>query len=139
MLNESDEKKKVILAVDDAQTNLQIIQSTLKDTFELRLAKSGGMGLTVLDRIVPDLILLDIEMPDMSGFDCIEAFRAKPQLKDIPIIFVTSHASKKFVMEAHEKGARDYIVRPFDPALLRSKVHKALGFQNGSNVKDHGQ
>jgi putative two-component system response regulator len=127
MLNESDEKKKIILAVDDVQTNLQIIQSTLKETFDLRLAKSGSMGLMALDRIVPDLILLDIEMPGISGFDFMEAVRARSLLKDIPVIFITSHASKKFVMEAHEKGAKDYIVKPFDPALLRSRVHKALG------------
>ncbi|MDR1730576.1 MAG: response regulator [Synergistaceae bacterium] len=118
--------KKIILAVDDAQANLKIIQNTLKDSFELRLAKSAGMALMVLDRVVPDLILLDIEMPDMSGFDLMETIRSRPQLRDVPIIFVTSHATKEFVMEAGLKGAKDYIAKPFTPALLRSKIRKAL-------------
>jgi putative two-component system response regulator len=123
----SNENKKIILVVDDAEANLQIIKNTLNDdSLGLRLAKSGSMGLMVLDRIVPDLILLDIEMPGMSGFDFMQAVRAKPQTKDVPVIFVTSHASKEFVIEAHEIGAKDYIVKPFDPELLRRKVRKAL-------------
>ncbi|MDR1733043.1 MAG: response regulator [Synergistaceae bacterium] len=124
----SDRRKKIILAVDDAQTNLQVIQGVLKDSFEMRLAKSGNMALMTLDRITPDLILLDIDMPGMSGFECMEAIRSQPRLKDVPVIFVTSHATKELVVEAGERGAKDYVVKPFDPELLKSKVHKALGF-----------
>jgi putative two-component system response regulator len=129
MEDKMEDKKKIILAVDDAQTNLQIIQGVLGGEFEVRLAKSGNMALMALDRVTPDLILLDIEMPGMSGFDIMEAISAKPHLKDIPVIFVTSHASKDMVVEAGVKGAKDYVVKPFDPEVLRSKVHKTLGTQ----------
>lgn len=121
--------RKIILAVDDTQTNLQVIQSVLGGKFEMRLAKSGNMAMMALDRITPDLILLDIEMPGMSGFDLLEEIRSKPRLKKIPIIFVTSHNSQDFVIKAVQQGAKDYITKPFDPELLLKKVHKALGMK----------
>ena len=127
MTDEKITEKKIILAVDDTQSNLQIIQGVLGKEFELRLAKSGNMALMALDRVVPELILLDIEMPGMSGFDVMDTISRKPHLKEIPVIFVTSHASKEFVTEAQARGAKDYVVKPFDPDVLRNKVHKALG------------
>jgi CheY-like chemotaxis protein len=121
--------RKVILAVDDAQANLQVIQTVLSGEFAVRLAKSGSMAMMALERVTPDLILLDIEMPGMSGFDVMEELKKKERLRSIPIIFVTSHAAPKIVIDAALKGVKDYIVKPFEPELLRSKVYKALGLE----------
>jgi len=115
-----------ILAVDDAAENLQILQSLLCDDYDIRLAKSGRLALLALERTTPDLILLDIEMPGMSGFDVLDVIIKNDRMKKIPIIFLTAHASKEFVMEALKRGAKDYIVKPFEPDILRDKITKAL-------------
>jgi putative two-component system response regulator len=116
----------MILAVDDTAVNLQVIQAALGGEYELRLAKSGNMAMMALDRIVPDLILLDIEMPGMSGFDFMETIRGKGALRDIPVIFVTAHADKDLVKDAVKLGARGYVVKPFEPEALREKVRQTL-------------
>ncbi|MDR1946983.1 MAG: response regulator [Desulfovibrio sp.] len=121
------DERKMILAVDDTQVQLRIIQSVLRDEFEVRLAKSGGMALTALDRITPDLILLDIEMPDMSGFEIMEEIKRRPQLKDIPVIFITAHAGPEIAAQAARTRAQGYIVKPFDSKILRDAVYRALG------------
>jgi putative two-component system response regulator len=123
--------KKMILAVDDAQANLQVIQAALGGDYELRLAKSGNMALLILDRVKPDLILLDIEMPGMSGLDFMAALRGKEALRDIPVIFVTAHADKDLVEDAAKRGARGYVVKPFEPGALRDKVRQALEGEGG--------
>ena len=121
---------KTILAVDDAQANLRILQGLLNEEYEVRLAKSGKIALHALERLTPDLILLDIEMPEMSGFDVLAEIKQNARLSKIPVIFLTAHASKEFVLEAFQRGIKDYIVKPFDPDLLRMKIKKALGGQN---------
>jgi putative two-component system response regulator len=121
------ENQKIILAVDDMPTNLQILQSLLSDEFSVRLAKSGQMALSALARIQVDLILLDIEMPGLSGFDVMNELQKNPDLRDIPVIFVTAHATRDFIARAAKVGAKDYLVKPFDPQALREKVRYVLG------------
>jgi putative two-component system response regulator len=91
------------------------------------------MALIALQRFVPDLILLDIEMPRMSGFEVMEEIMRDPKLKEIPVIFLTSHAETDNVVAALRQGARDYIVKPFEPDALRERVSKVLGMSG--NVK----
>jgi CheY-like chemotaxis protein len=126
--------KKVIFAVDDMPANLMVIQGLLGEEFEVRLAKSGHMALLALERVTPDLILLDIEMPDMSGFEVMDEINRKPRLKKIPVIFVTSHATEEFVLKAARHGAADYIVKPYEPELLREKVYKIPNMKKKSGV-----
>ncbi|MDR3255805.1 MAG: response regulator [Synergistaceae bacterium] len=121
------EKKKIILAVDDSSVNLQLVHNALKDEFTVRLAKSGSIALIEAARVVPDLILLDIEMPRESGFDVLKSIREDPRLQNVPIIFLTSHAEMNIVITAlQQKGIKDYLVKPFEPEDLRNRVHKAL-------------
>ncbi|MDR3255393.1 MAG: response regulator [Synergistaceae bacterium] len=128
---ETKEPKKTVLAVDDAQSNLQVVESALRDDFVVHLAKSGSMAIIALQRFVPDLILLDIEMPRVSGFDVMEEIRNSPRLRKVPVIFLTSHAEADSVVTALRKGAKDYIVKPFDPTNLRERVHKVLAQSSG--------
>ena len=119
-------KRKMILAVDDSAANLQLLKGLLSDEYDVRLAKSGEMALAALSKLRPNIILLDIEMPDISGFEIMKAINEDKGHKNTPVIFVTSHASKDFVLRAIEYGAKDYITKPFDVDLLRAKISAAL-------------
>jgi CheY-like chemotaxis protein len=79
-----------------------------------------------------DLILLDIEMPGMSGFEALEHIKKLPNAEHVPVIFVTSHVSTDLIAKALKSGAKDYIMKPFEPEVLIRKVYAAL---NGVNVK----
>ncbi|MDR2110126.1 MAG: response regulator [Spirochaetaceae bacterium] len=124
-----EETKKIILAVDDMPVNLAALRTILQNDFDLRLAKSAHTALTMLNVIRVDLILLDIEMPEMSGFDFLERIRNNgehPEFRDIPVIFVTSHVSPDFITRAITGGAKAYITRPVVPADLLRKITAAL-------------
>ncbi|MDR1061205.1 MAG: response regulator, partial [Clostridiales bacterium] len=107
--------KKTILAVDDSSQSLEMIHSALGKEFSVRLAKSASLALSALERAKADLILLDIEMPGITGFDTMGLLEKNPALAGIPVIFVTSRATEAFVVEAARRGAKDYIVKPYDP------------------------
>ncbi|MCL2623842.1 MAG: response regulator [Planctomycetaceae bacterium] len=119
-------QRAIILIVDDSAANLTLCKGLLNDEYDVRLAKSGKMALAALERLRPDLVLLDIEMPDVSGFEVMDAMSEKPEIKDIPVIFVTSHATEKLVVKAMEHGAVGYVVKPFQKDVLCTKINDAL-------------
>jgi len=119
-------KNKIILVVDDSSANLQLCRGLLGGEYDVRLVKSGKIALEALTRIKPDIILLDIEMPGMSGFDVITELNADSGLRAIPVIFVTSHATEKLVAKAAELGASDYVVKPVEAGVLRGKIRNCL-------------
>jgi PleD family two-component response regulator len=133
MLMPNTSNRKIILAVDDMSMNLRTIKVSLDKFFDVRLAKSGELALSVLKTTRVDLILLDIEMPEMSGFEVLGFIKKLPELKDIPVIFVTSHVSTDLITKALKSGARDYVMKPFEPDVLLRKVYAAL---NGVDVKN---
>jgi putative two-component system response regulator len=119
--------KKVILAIDDVSMNLRTIRVVLEKDYDVRLAKSGELAFSMMKSTKVDLILLDIEMPGMSGFDFLDKIQAeKPELMDIPVIFVTSNTSMDFILKATSYHAKDYIKKPIRPDLLEKKVRDAL-------------
>ncbi|MDR0563285.1 MAG: response regulator [Spirochaetaceae bacterium] len=122
------EGKKIILAVDDMASNLRTIKVVLEKQFDVRLAKSGETALSVLKNEPVALILLDIEMPGMSGFEFLEKLKNNPDAKDIPVIFVTSHGDSDVVREASKRGIKDYILKPITPEKLEKRVHAALNY-----------
>jgi putative two-component system response regulator len=120
------EKKKTILAIDDILPSLNLIRKILEGPFTVCLAKSIETASLILKTNTIDLILLDIEMPDMSGFDYLKFLRESPKYCHIPVIFVTSHATKDFFVEAMNTGARDFIVKPLSPSVLMEKINAVL-------------
>jgi putative two-component system response regulator len=126
---------KKILAVDDVALNLRTLKAALDKIFEVRIAKSGELALSILNAETVDLILLDIEMPEMSGFEFMEALKAKLSAGDIekipPVIFVTAHATPELLTQAKSAGAVGYVIKPFEPQVLIAKVDEALQ-QSGS-------
>ncbi|MDR0498066.1 MAG: response regulator [Treponema sp.] len=124
--------KRIILAVDDMPENLTLIRSMLEEHFDVRLAKSGNMALNLLDNTQVDLILLDIEMPGMTGFEFLKNYHIqKPENKRTPVIFVTSLASTDMIAKAVSGGGKDYIVKPIKPEVLLKKIDALIGVPIG--------
>jgi PleD family two-component response regulator len=121
-----DGSKKTVLAVDDEPTNLTRINHILKSYFDVRVCSSGRHALFMLTQFKPDLILLDIEMPSMTGFDFMEQCRTRFPDWEAPVIFVTSRKTPNSVALASQAGAVGYIGKPFVPQTLLSKVCDAL-------------
>ena len=121
-------EKKIILAVDDMPENLMQLGSLLGNYFDVRLAKSADMALNILGQIRVDLILLDIVMPEMSGFDFLKLLREKNSLnKKTPVIFITSHSDLDVIGRAIKLGAKDYIVKPIIAETLYKKINAVIG------------
>jgi CheY-like chemotaxis protein len=102
------------------------MKNILSGYYDVRVAKSGELALYILGSVKVDLILLDIEMPGMSGFEFADTISEIPDIAQIPIIFVTSHATIKYVDRANKIGAIDYIVKPIKTSTMLEKVANVL-------------
>jgi sigma-B regulation protein RsbU (phosphoserine phosphatase) len=121
------EGKKLVLVVDDAPANLQMVRSILKDDFKIRLATSGAKALDLVKaKPYPDLILLDVTMPEMDGYEVCGILKATPEVKDIPVIFLTGKTEADDETRGFKVGAVDYIHKPFSPAVVKARVHTHL-------------
>jgi len=119
--------KKIVLVVDDAPANLQVVRSILKDDFKIRVATSGAKALDLVKANPhPDLILLDVEMPEMDGYQVCGILKATPEARDIPVIFLTGKTEADDETKGFEVGAVDYIHKPFSPAVVKARVHTHL-------------
>ena len=121
------EEKKVVLLVDDAPANIQMVNSILKDTYKIRVATNGARALELAKGTpAPDLILLDIVMPEMDGYEVCTRLKASPETRDIPVIFLTGQTETEDETRGFEVGAVDYIHKPFWPAIVKARVHTHL-------------
>jgi len=118
--------KPSILIVDDLPENIQILSSALEGEFELYFALNGDDALKRTLIIKPDLILLDIIMPGMSGFEACKKIKGSPEISDIPIIFITALGHADDESEGLMLGAADYITKPFNSDLVRLRVRNHL-------------
>ena len=123
----SNEREKII-AVDDNLENLTALKNTLKDLYEVYPCPSAAKMFNLLDHIKPDLILLDVEMPEMNGYDAARKLKNESQSREIPVIFLTSMSDAQSEMEGLTIGAIDYIRKPFVAPLLlqRIKTHLSI-------------
>jgi phosphoserine phosphatase RsbU/P len=121
------EEKKLVLVVDDATANLQVVHSMLKDDFKIRVATSGAKALALVkDKPQPDLILLDVAMPEMDGYEVCAILKATPEYRDIPVIFLTGKTKTDDETKGFDVGAVDYIHKPFSPAVVKARVNTHL-------------
>lgn len=114
-----------ILLVDDREDGLIALEATLADFKNYRLvkARSGHEAIGLLDDYDFAVILLDVQMPELDGFETAEIIRRRPRYKSLPILFVTAiNKDERYIYRGYEAGAVDYIFKPFDPVILRSKV-----------------
>ena len=120
-------KKPTILVVDDMTTTLLLLHDLLKDTYEVKIAKSGTKALEILESPNDiDLILLDIEMPDINGYDVCKRIKNNEQTKNIPIIFVTARNSEEDEEYGLNLGAIDYITKPFNKTITKLRLKNYL-------------
>jgi signal transduction histidine kinase len=131
-----NERKKII-AVDDNVENLTALKNTLKDIYDVYPCPSAAKMFSLMEHIQPDLILLDVEMPEMNGYEAIEKLKSNDKHQEIPVIFLTSMSDAKSEMEGLQLGAVDYIRKPFVALLLlqRIKTHIAI-MEQEREIKD---
>jgi len=123
----SDADKQVILLVDDTPANIHIAQAILKDEFRIRVATSGVKALELVKtEPLPALVLLDIEMPGMDGYEVCNQLKANPQTRDIPVIFLTAKTESEDETRGFEVGAVDYVHKPFSPMVVKARVRTHL-------------
>lgn len=118
---------KKILIVEDSEMNRDLLVQLLEDNYELVEAADGREGLASIASESPDLVLLDISLPEMDGYQVTRAVRADEAIKDIPIIAVTAHAMAGDEEKAMEAGCNDYLTKPIDEEELWAKVEKLIG------------
>jgi len=116
------EERKTIYLVDDEITSLTLGKKILAQHYKVFATDSGATFLEFLEKGVPDLILLDIVMPNMNGYDIIKIIKSKPETKDIPVIFLTAKNDEDNELEGLSLGAIDYITKPFSASILLKRV-----------------
>lgn len=119
-------KPPLLLVVDDEATNLQLLRQILQQDYRLAFAKDGQRALELARAERPDLVLLDVMMPGMTGYQVCQELKADPRLAGIPVIFVSALGEAADELEGFEAGAVDYITKPFSPAVVRARVRTHL-------------
>lgn len=131
-----EKQRPRILIVDDEPANLKVLRQVLQDLYRLTFARSGVAALELLDKEQVDLILLDIMMPDMTGFEVCEQLKANAETQHVPVIFVT--ALKETIDEETglNLGAVDYITKPIVPAIVRARVKTHLSLVQAEALRE---
>jgi class 3 adenylate cyclase len=127
-----------ILVIEDAPANIQTISAILKGAgYQISIATNGRQGLEALERIRPDLILLDIMMPEMDGFETCKRIKASTTWREIPVIFLTAKSDTADIVRGFELGAVDYVAKPFNAheLLARVKTHLTIDQLNRENQR----
>jgi sigma-B regulation protein RsbU (phosphoserine phosphatase) len=120
-------ENKTVLVVDDSPANIQVVNSILKDMCKVRVATDGAKALVLVKtEPPPDLILLDVIMPGMDGYEVCTRLKADPATADIPVIFLTVQTESEDETHGFEVGAVDYIHKPFSPAVVKARVQTHL-------------
>ncbi|TWX63425.1 two-component system response regulator [Colwellia demingiae] len=119
-------QKQTILAVDDTLANIDVVKGVLSQDYLVQAALSGKMALKIIEKQKPDLILLDIMMPDMDGYEVCEILKSQQSTQDIPIIFLTAKIQEDDETKGLSLGAVDYITKPISPPILKERIKNHL-------------
>jgi putative two-component system response regulator len=128
---------KSILIVDDNAMNLKLLQEILKKDYKVFPAPSGERALAFLEKATPGLILLDLEMPGLNGYDVIQRLKNEPRWKEIPVIFLTAQESRAMEEKAFQMGAVDYIHKPISSGIVKKRVGLQLELQGYQKNLEH--
>jgi len=121
------ENKKIVLAIDDNPVQLRLFKEMLVPRYDLRAVKSASDAIIFMNANEVDLILPDIEMPNISGFVFLEDIRKIPSYIDVPIIIVSANSGAEFMEKAKNSSAASVLSKPVDPAVLVERIEEALG------------
>ncbi|WP_135075139.1 response regulator [Terasakiella sp. SH-1] len=126
------EAQNTILVVDDTPEHIQIISENLKPEFKVLAAKDGKQALKLVSSSHPDIVLLDINMPGMDGYEVCKEIKSDLETQDIEVIFISANDSLDEIMAGFDAGASDYLIKPIEPAPLLEKVRIAI-----KNIERH--
>ena len=116
------DKENSILIVEDSELSISVLTDILGGTYDLHIARDGHEGIEMAKKELPDLILLDIILPRMDGYEVIKVLKDIPETKEIPIVFVTSLKGVDDERKGLQLGADDYINKPYDPLIVKLRV-----------------
>jgi len=117
---------KTIFVVDDSDTNLMTAEESLEDHYQVMTIPSAVKMFAFLEKITPDMILLDIEMPEMNGFEALQRLKSQQSYADIPVIFLTGYLDDAIEARSRELGAADIITKPFSASVLLERIETHL-------------
>ena len=126
---------KTVFIVDDNDTNLVTAGKSLDSVYKTYTMLSAEKMFKLLDKITPDLILLDVEMPEMDGFEALSKLKSSEQLKAIPVAFLTTKNDTETETRGFEMGAVDFISKPFSPPVLIKRIETHIGNWERSGVR----
>ena len=121
--------RPLVLIVDDNATNIDLLVNTLSEEYRLGVAKNGPTALEYTFKHKPDLVLLDIMMPEMDGYEVCSRLKADPETAAIPIIFITAMSETVSKTRGFELGAVDYITKPFHAAEVKARIRTHLSLE----------
>jgi len=127
-------ERRTILLVDDDLTNLTVGRNALEDHYDVLTLNSGARLIKMLTRSIPDLILLDVEMPEMNGYETIRAIKSNPETARVPVVFLTAKSDGESELEGLSLGAVDYITKPFSAPLLLKRIELHLLVESQKKV-----
>ena len=119
----------LVLVIDDVLENVTVLGETLADLYDVQFATSGAEGLSLVEQQLPDLILLDVMMPDMDGYEVCSRLKAAPRTRDVPVIFVTARTDARSEALALSAGAVDFIHKPINAQVVRARVQRHLALR----------
>lgn len=132
-MSNSAENKPRILIVDDERFNLNMLNGLLNTEYKIMVATNGEQALAAVNKGRPDLILLDINMPGMDGYEVCERLKSDPLTAELPIIFITANTSADDETRGLELGAADYITKPFNPSVVQARVKTQIRLKQQSD------
>ncbi|MCQ2100022.1 putative two-component system response regulator [Fibrobacter sp. UWH9] len=123
-----------ILVIDDTKTNIEVLEGILSNDYDIFVALNGKKALVLTEKVKPDLILLDVMMPEMDGYETLRQMHALNLVNNTPVLFLTAKADAKSEQMGLDLGAVDYITKPFNPDLVRLRIKNQLEFKQ---QRDH--
>lgn len=141
MQTDVSQSAPVIFLIDDVVQNLQVLSGTLRqEGYRISGASSGPVALRILKQLKPDLILCDIIMPEMDGYEVARQLKANPETRDIPLIFLTARTESEDIIKGFAVGGVDYVTKPFNTSELMARVRNHLELKQARDlIEKHAQ
>lgn len=132
-----EQSRAKILVVDDTKTNIEVLEGVLSPLYDVFVAMNGKKALLLAQKVKPDLILLDVMMPEMDGYETIKQIHQIDEIKDIPVFFLTAKSDNQSEQVGLDLGAVDYIAKPFTPQLVMLRVKNQLEYKRQRDELKH--
>ncbi|SDS02694.1 response regulator [Pseudomonas oryzae] len=136
MTSDTAERRQTLLLVDDEPSNLQVLRHILQDSYRLLFARDGDKAIELACREQPDLILLDVMMPGMTGYQVCRVLKREPATRGIPVIFITALTDTDDEAEGFEAGAVDYITKPVSPLIVKARIRTHLSLVRVDELRE---